>query len=192
MDEMLLDSQLRAFLAEDLGAGDITTEAVFLAGELGTSVLRARQPLVAAGMSLVAARVFRLLNPAVAVLVAVADGKQIAAGAVLLRLHGPVRDLLRGERVALNLVQRLCGIATLTRQYVEQVAGLDVRITDTRKTTPGLRMLEKYAVRVGGGFNHRFNLSDGVLLKDNHLAACGTITAAVEKVRARVPHTLRI
>jgi nicotinate-nucleotide pyrophosphorylase (carboxylating) len=192
MDEMLLDSQLRAFLAEDIGAGDVTTDAVFQAGEVGAAVLRAREPLVAVGMDLVAGRVFRLLNPAVIADAAVADGCQVEAGAVLLRVRGPVKDLLRGERVALNLVQRLCGIATLTRKYVEKVAGLDVRITDTRKTTPGLRMLEKYAVRVGGGRNHRFNLSDGVLLKDNHLAACGSIAAAVAKVRAQVPHTLRI
>lgn len=192
MDELLLDSQLRGFLAEDIGAGDITTEAVFRAGEGGSAILRARQPLVAAGMSLVAGRVFRLLNPAVEIADPVADGTQVEAGAVLLRIRGPVRDLLRGERVALNLVQRLCGIATLTRRYVEQVAGLKVRITDTRKTTPGLRMLEKYAARAGGGHNHRFNLSDGVLLKDNHLAACGSIGAAVAKVRAEVPHTLRI
>lgn len=192
MDELLLDSQLRAFLAEDIGAGDVTTDAVFQAGEEGSAVLRARQPLVAAGMELVAGRVFRLLNPAVTVTGPVPDGMEVAAGAVLLRLQGPVRDLLRGERVALNLVQRLCGIATLTHQYVAQVAGLPVRITDTRKTTPGLRMLEKYAVRAGGGANHRFNLSDGVLLKDNHLAACGSIGSAVAKVRARVPHTLQI
>ena len=192
MDELLLDSQLRAFLVEDIGAGDVTTDAVFQAGEEGAAVLRAREPLVAAGMDLVAGRVFRLLNPAVIVDAAVADGCKVEAGAVLLRVRGPVKDLLRGERVALNLVQRLCGIATLTRKYVENVAGLDVRITDTRKTTPGLRMLEKYAVRVGGGHNHRFNLSDGILLKDNHLAACGSIAAAVAKVRAQVPHTLRI
>lgn len=192
MDEMLLDSQLCAFLAEDIGTGDITTEAVFQDDQIVTAVLRAREPLVAAGMTLVAGRVFRLLNPAVRVIAAVADGCQVDAGGVLLKVRGPVRDLLRAERVALNLVQRLCGIATLTRSYVTQVAGLDVRITDTRKTTPGLRMLEKYAVLVGGGHNHRSSLADGVLLKDNHLAACGSIAAAVQQVRQRVSHTLRI
>ncbi|MHB8811543.1 MAG: carboxylating nicotinate-nucleotide diphosphorylase [Desulfobulbaceae bacterium] len=192
MDEMLLDSQLCAFLAEDIGAGDITTDAVFRDNQMATAVLRAREPLVAAGMTLVAGRVFQLLNQAVIVITAVADGCPVEAGTVLLKVRGPVRDLLRAERVALNLVQRLCGIATLTRSYVAQVAGLDVRITDTRKTTPGLRMLEKYAVRVGGGHNHRFNLADGVLLKDNHLAACGSITAAVQQVRQQVSHTLRI
>lgn len=192
MDERLLENQLLSFLAEDIGAGDITTDAVFQGDQTVTAVLKAREPLVAAGMTMVAGRVFQLLNPAVEITAAMADGSQVEAGSVLLRARGQVRDLLRAERVALNLVQRLCGIATLTHGYVAQVAGLDVRITDTRKTTPGLRMLEKYAVRVGGGYNHRFNLADGVLLKDNHLAACGSITAAVERVRAQVPHTLRI
>lgn len=120
------------------------------------------------------------------------DGRRAGPGDILLRLRGPARDLLRGERVALNLTQRLCGIATLTRKYVDCVAGLKARITDTRKTTPGLRMLEKYAVRVGGGSNHRFGLSDGVLIKDNHIAACGSIGEAVSRVRARAPHILRI
>jgi nicotinate-nucleotide pyrophosphorylase (carboxylating) len=121
-----------------------------------------------------------------------ADGRAVEQGEVLMTINGPVRTLLRGERVALNLVQHLCGIATLTRQYVDAVQGLDVVITDTRKTTPGLRMLEKYAVRAGGGRNHRYSLSDGVLIKDNHIAACGSITRAVEKARAAVPHTIAI
>jgi nicotinate-nucleotide pyrophosphorylase (carboxylating) len=116
----------------------------------------------------------------------------VSAGAVLLEVGGPIRDLLGAERVALNLAQRLSGIATLTRKYVNEVAGLPVKIVDTRKTTPGLRMVEKYAVRAGGGHNHRYNLADGVLIKDNHIAACGSITSAVEKIRAAVPHTLRI
>jgi len=192
MDGFLLDGQLRRFLAEDIGQGDITTDAVFTANPEVTAVLAAREPLVAAGMAEVAGRVFQVLNPEVVVEYAMADGEEAAAGAILLRLRGPVRDILRGERVALNLVQRLCGIATLTRKYVALVAGLQVQITDTRKTSPGLRMLEKYAVRVGGGRNHRFNLSDGVLIKDNHIAACGSIRLAVENARATVPHTIRI
>lgn len=192
MDGFLLDEQLRRFLAEDIGQGDITTDAVFTANSEVGAVFAAREPLVAAGMAEVAGRVFQVLNPEVVVEYAMADGEEAAAGAILLRLRGPVRDILRGERVALNLVQRLCGIATLTRKYVALVAGLQVRITDTRKTSPGLRMLEKYAVRVGGGYNHRFNLSDGVLIKDNHIAACGSIRLAVGKARATVPHTIRI
>ncbi|KAB2821314.1 MAG: carboxylating nicotinate-nucleotide diphosphorylase, partial [Paludibacter sp.] len=110
----------------------------------------------------------------------------------LLRVSGPVVDLLKAERVALNLLQRLSGIASLTAAFVDKVRDYPVRITDTRKTTPGLRLLEKYAVRVGGGSNHRFNLTDGVLIKDNHIAACGSIRQAVERVRRETPHTIRI
>jgi len=192
MDFLELDRQIRRFLAEDIGQGDITTDPIFSAEQECSAVLVSRESLVAAGMEHVAGRVFHVLNPAIAVSAAVADGEQVEAGAELLRLQGPVRDILRGERVALNLVQRTCGIATLTRKYVNLVAGLDVLITDTRKTTPGLRMLEKYAVRCGGGRNHRFNLADGVLIKDNHIAACGSIPEAVRKVREHVPHTVRI
>jgi len=192
MDELYLDRQLGRFLEEDIGWGDSTSDPIFT-GDLEVAArFVAREPMVAAGMTKVAARVFKILNQAVIVQSAVDDGLRVETGAVLLRLRGPARDLLRGERVALNLVQRLCGIATLTRQYVDRVAGLTVRITDTRKTTPGLRMLEKYAVLAGGGHNHRFNLADGVLIKDNHIAACGSITEAVGKVRAKVPHTVRI
>ena len=192
MDTLLLDRQIRRFLAEDLGHGDITTDPIFTGDRQGDAVFIAKEPLVAAGMALVAGRVFQLLNKNIVIEQALDDGRQAEPGATLLKISGPVGDLLRAERVALNLVQRLCGIATLTRKYVDRVAGLNVRIVDTRKTTPGLRMLEKYAVRVGGGHNHRFNLADGVLIKDNHLAACGSIRAAVERVRATVPHTIRI
>ncbi len=192
MNTLLLDRQIRRFLAEDLGHGDITTDPIFTGDRQGRAVFIAKEPLVAAGMALVAGRVFRLLNKDIVIEQDMADGRTAEAGATLLKISGPVGDLLRAERVALNLVQHLCGIATLTRKYVDRVAGLDVRIVDTRKTTPGLRMLEKYAVRVGGGHNHRFNLADGVLIKDNHLAACGSIRAAVERVRATVPHTIRI
>jgi nicotinate-nucleotide pyrophosphorylase (carboxylating) len=192
MDELLLDRLIRDFLVEDIGHGDVTTDGVFDRGQLTAAVLRAREPLVAAGIMFAAGRVFRTLNPEVTADAPMEDGRRAGPGDILLRLRGPARDLLRGERVALNLLQRLCGIATLTRKYVDSVAGLKARITDTRKTTPGLRMLEKYAVRVGGGCNHRFNLSDGVLIKDNHIAACGSISEAVSRVRARAPHTLRI
>lgn len=194
MDTFLLDDALRAFLHEDLEHGDITTNAIFSDSDLARVALVAREPLVAVGMEQVAPRVFSLLDNPQALQFdnRVADGTLVATGQVLLGIHGPVRTLLRGERVALNLVQRLCGIATLTRKYVDAVAGLDVRIVDTRKTTPGLRMLEKYAVQAGGGRNHRYSLSDGVLIKDNHIAACGSITEAVAKVRAVVPHTIAI
>lgn len=193
MDTFLLDDQLRCFLREDLEHGDITTDAVFDDKVSALASFKARESMVAVGMEQVAARVFCLLGGGVLTFGQMAaDGKTVEQGQILMTINGSVRTLLRGERVALNLVQRLCGIATLTRQYVDAVKGLPVAITDTRKTTPGLRMLEKYAVRAGGGRNHRYSLSDGVLIKDNHIAACGSITKAVQKARAAVPHTIAI
>lgn len=192
MDTFLLDKHLCTFLQEDLEHGDITTDAIFSDQETALVTIRAREPLIAVGMEKVAISVFRLLDKSMIFDNIVADGQKVEAGDVLMTVSGSVRGLLRGERVALNLIQRLCGIATLTRQYVNAVQGLKVSIVDTRKTTPGLRMLEKYAVRVGGGKNHRYSLSDGVLIKDNHIAACGSIRQAVEKARAAVPHTIAI
>ena len=192
MDTFLLDNALRAFLAEDLEHGDITTEAIFTPQDRAQACFMARHPMTVVGMETVAARVFSLLDSQVVCTGTMADGAQVEAGAELLRLSGATRTLLRGERVALNLVQRLCGIATLTAAFVEAVQGLAVKIVDTRKTTPGLRMLEKYAVRAGGGHNHRYSLSDGVLIKDNHIAACGSITEAVQRVRLQVPHTINV
>jgi nicotinate-nucleotide pyrophosphorylase (carboxylating) len=191
MDSFLLDRQLEKFLEEDLEHGDITTDAIFT-DETAMVQCIAREPLIACGMETVAARVFCLLGGTVEFGQPAPDGSRQENGAVLFTVRGPVRTLLRAERVALNLIQRLCGIATLTARFVEQVQGMDVRIVDTRKTTPGLRMLEKYAVRCGGGRNHRYSLSDGVLVKDNHIAACGSIAEAVRRLRAAIPHTLKI
>jgi nicotinate-nucleotide pyrophosphorylase (carboxylating) len=188
----LLRKDIRRFLAEDIGYRDVTSEPIFSADHSGKAIFVAKQNFVAAGIDLIAPLVFNLRNSAIVCSSAVRDGDPVSAGAVLLEVGGPIRDLLGAERVALNLAQRLSGIATLTRKYVNEVAGLPVKIVDTRKTTPGLRMVEKYAVRAGGGHNHRYNLADGVLIKDNHIAACGSITSAVEKIRAAVPHTLRI
>jgi nicotinate-nucleotide pyrophosphorylase (carboxylating) len=192
MDTFLLDEQLRSFLREDLEHGDITTDAIFSDQETARVTLRARESLVAAGMEQVAVRVFGLLDKRLRFDQLIPDGEKAGSGQIMMSIRGSVRSLLRGERVALNLVQRLCGIATLTRQYVDAVQGFPVSIADTRKTTPGLRILEKYAVRVGGGINHRYSLSDGVLIKDNHIAACGSITEAVRKARAAVPHTIAV
>ncbi|MCI5119901.1 MAG: carboxylating nicotinate-nucleotide diphosphorylase [Candidatus Electrothrix sp. AUS4] len=192
MDTFLLDEQLRHFLREDLEHGDITTDSIFSDQDTATVTIRAREPLVAAGMELVAARVFQILDPRINIAQPKPDGEKVSTNEVLMRVSGPVRSLLKGERVALNLVQRLCGISTLTHQYVDAVQGLKARVVDTRKTTPGLRILEKYAVRVGGGKNHRYSLSDGVLIKDNHIAACGSIRQAVERAWATVPHTIAI
>jgi nicotinate-nucleotide pyrophosphorylase (carboxylating) len=192
MDKNLLHTMIRGFLAEDVGRGDITSESIFSDHDIGSARLVARDTFVVAGVESVAAEVFKVQNPSVLIVDPVADGTIARPNMPLLAVSGPVVDLLKAERVALNLLQRLSGIATLTAQFVERVKVYAVRITDTRKTTPGLRVLEKYAVLVGGGANHRFNLTDGVLIKDNHIAACGSIKDAVARVRGKVPHTIRI
>lgn len=192
MDQLQLRRTLEGFLAEDIGAGDITTATIFTDGQTGEARFIAKESFVAAGMNTIAAQVFTIQNPAIAITETATDGTRIDIGDLLLVARGPVADLLRAERVALNLVQRLSGIATLTDRFVAAVSPLPVKIVDTRKTTPGLRILEKYAVRVGGGHNHRFNLADGVLIKDNHIAACGSIKEAVNRARSQAPHTLKI
>jgi nicotinate-nucleotide pyrophosphorylase (carboxylating) len=192
MDKILLSQMIHGFLREDVGRGDLTSESIFAENEMGSARLVARGSFIVAGVESVAAEVFKVQNPSVICVDAVPDGTEVTANVTLLTVSGPVIDLLKAERVALNLLQRLSGIATLTRSFVERVKVYPVRITDTRKTTPGMRVLEKYAVRVGGGSNHRFNLTDGALIKDNHIAACGSIREAVERVRGRIPHTIRI
>ncbi len=192
IEQQQLKKLIIAFLDEDIGSGDITSGALFSGEQMGEASFVAKEPFVCAGISTVAAEVFRVQNPDIKILSAAEDGLRAVAGQSLLTAQGPVLDLLKAERVALNLAQRLCGIATLTSRFVDTVKPLPVRIVDTRKTTPGLRGLEKYAVRVGGGFNHRFNLADGVLIKDNHIEASGSIQEAVKRVRLRMPHTLKI
>lgn len=192
MDKNLLHGMIREFLREDIGRGDLTSDSIFSDRQQGSAALVARGAFVVAGVEKVAAEVFRMQNPAILATNPVADGTRTSPGMVLLTVSGPVVDLLKAERVALNLLQRLSGIATLTASFVARVKGYPVRITDTRKTTPGLRVLEKYAVRAGGGTNHRYNLADGVLIKDNHIAACGSIREAVARVRGQIPHTIRI
>lgn len=191
MNKLQLKKDIEHFLTEDIGSGDLTSESIFSADQAGSARFMAKEPFVAAGIQSVAGEVFRLCNPDIECS-GVEDGSRVASGDEIFTATGPVVDLLRAERVALNLVQRLSGIATLTSRFVEKVMLLPVKIVDTRKTTPGLRMLEKYAVRVGGGHNHRFNLADGVLIKDNHIAACGSIQKTVNRVRDRVPHTIKI
>lgn len=192
MDTFLLDPILQRFLAEDLEHGDITTDSIFGEDDQASAAFVARHEMVVAGMDTVARRVFALVDSRVRCSAAVPDGTRAQKGAVLLRIAGPTRAMLKGERVALNLVQRISGIATRTATFVERVQDCKAVIVDTRKTTPGLRLLEKYAVRAGGGHNHRYSLSDGVLIKDNHIAACGSISEAVRRVRKVVPHTINI
>ena len=182
---------VRAALAEDLGPGDATTLATVPAEARARALMRARQPLTLAGLAFVQAA-FRELDPAVTFVTPARDGQALAAGETLLEIAGPARALLTAERVALNFVQRLSGVATLTARYLAAVAGTNVKILDTRKTTPGWRRFEKYAVACGGGTNHRVGLYDLILIKDNHLAALrdtppNAIAAAVRRARAQYP-----
>lgn len=192
MDPFLIAADIDRYLREDLALGDITSESIFSPTDSACAIFIAKSELLSAGMEVVAAEVFRRKNASCRCRFAAADRTHAQPGDVLLEVWGPTLDLLIAERTALNLVQRLSGIATLTAQYVAKVKDYPVKITDTRKTTPGLRLLEKYAVRIGGGCNHRFCLSDGILIKDNHIAACGSIEKAVQKVRNRAPHTIKI
>ncbi|KQP81977.1 carboxylating nicotinate-nucleotide diphosphorylase [Aeromicrobium sp. Leaf291] len=178
-------------LAEDAPFGDVTSQVFVPAEAVARGSVVAREPGVLAGTD-VLRQTFTTVDPRVVVELLVADGERFAAGDVLARVQGPARAVLQGERVALNLVQRMSGIATLTSLYVEAVSGTDVRVVDTRKTTPGLRALERHAVRCGGGHNHRFSLSDAVMAKDNHLALVPDVTAAVRAARATLPHTMHV
>jgi len=182
LDAAHVDREVRRFLAEDVGRGDVTSERVVPKAARAGGDMVARQACVVAGLPLAKA-VFLAIDPEVAFAECVTDGDRVAAGAVLAHVAGPAGPMLTGERVALNLVQRLSGIATLTRAYVDAIAGTGASVSDTRKTTPGLRMFEKYAVHVGGGRNHRMGLYDAILIKDNHRAMAGGAAAAVLAAR---------
>jgi nicotinate-nucleotide pyrophosphorylase (carboxylating) len=185
--ENIIDTALH----EDLGPGDITTSALIDSLQNGEAQLIAKEAIILAGIGIFS-RVFSRLDPKIVCECTYHDGAVIPHGTVMGTVTGPLRGILSGERTALNFLQHLSGIATLTKQYVEKTDPSIVRIIDTRKTTPGLRVLEKYAVRMGGGSNHRFGLFDGILIKDNHIAAAGSITDAVKTMKAAVPHTLKI
>ncbi|HEY8431455.1 MAG TPA: carboxylating nicotinate-nucleotide diphosphorylase [Sandaracinaceae bacterium] len=190
-EPVVRDIVLRA-LAEDLGRGDLTTDATVPPDLPGAATLGARDSLVIAGLRVFAA-VFEAIDPRITVEPKVEDGARLAPGDVAAAVRGPANPILKGERVALNLVQRMSGVATRTARFVDALpAGSKTRITDTRKTTPGLRALERYAVRCGGGHNHRDDLSSAVLIKDNHIAACGSIREAIARARAFAPHTSKI
>jgi nicotinate-nucleotide pyrophosphorylase (carboxylating) len=174
---------IRLALEEDIGSGDVTTDALIESERMARAVIFAKESLLLAGL-LVAQEVFITLDPATAFETTFRDGDRVETGDEILTVRGRLRPLLSGERTALNFLQRLSGISTLARQYVDRVAGSKARLTDTRKTTPGWRSLEKYAVKVGGADNHRFGLYDGILIKDNHIEACGGIRGAVAKLRS--------
>lgn len=186
-----IDRLIEMALLEDIHTGDITTRAVVPQPRSAHARLIAKEKLIVAGLS-IAGRVFSKINPASEFRQLLSDGESAAKGAVLATVRGDAADLLMGERVALNLLQRMCGIATLTSRFVAAVSGTKARIVDTRKTTPGLREIEKYAVRVGGGVNHRTGLYDGVLIKENHISAAGSISEAIRRARDYIPHTLKI
>jgi nicotinate-nucleotide pyrophosphorylase (carboxylating) len=192
LSTLIIEPLVRAALIEDLGrAGDITTDAIVPGEARAETALVARAPGLVAGLDL-ALLAFRLIDPAIMATVRLPDGARVSSGDVIATVSGPARGILTAERVALNLLCHLSGVATATAAVVEAVQGTRVRITCTRKTMPGLRTVQKYAVRVGGGANHRYGLDDAVLIKDNHIAAAGGIGPAVQRVRAGIGHLVKI
>lgn len=190
-DTIGLNKLIASALSEDIGTGDITTMSCVPANAVSKGAFIAKDNGVVCGIGLLS-KVFKLLDPCIRVLPKLQDGDAVKTGDIIARIEGPSRSILTGERTALNILQHLSGIATRTHDAVKSISGTKAQLVDTRKTTPGLRVLEKYAVRCGGGKNHRFNLSDGILIKDNHIVAAGGIRQAVELVRHNCPHTLKI
>jgi nicotinate-nucleotide pyrophosphorylase (carboxylating) len=182
LDWNQVDLIIENALKEDIGAGDVTTDLLFPGDIRCKGVIQAKEEGIIAGLP-IAKMIFRRLNNDIQWVENKRDGESVARGDILVKIHGPEKPILAGERVALNFIQRLSGIATLTSKFVKAVEGLSVKITDTRKTVPGLRILDKYAVRTGGGHNHRMGLFDGVLIKDNHLKLIGSITETVSRIK---------
>lgn len=191
VNESKLTTLLEEWLEEDIGTGDVTTLSTIPAQGVSTGIIHVKEDGILAGLP-VAERVFRVVDPTLVFEAKAVEGGPLRKGDLIAVVTGSTRSILLGERLALNLMQRLSGIATRTRSFVDALEGLPTRLVDTRKTTPGHRMLEKYAVRVGGGHNHRFGLYDAVMIKDNHIKGAGGITPAVEAARARIPHTMKI
>lgn len=190
MERLQLRKMLEAFYLEDIGSGDCTSEVIF-DGQHGRAIIHSKSSGIFAGGQIITEG-FRLLDPDIQVELRKQDGEGVSRGECIASMEGPVAALLAGERVILNLIQRMSGIATMTAHAVGSLNDPSIRICDTRKTTPGIRMLEKYAVRAGGGFNHRQGLYDGIMIKDNHIAACGSITKAVERARSAAGHMMNI
>jgi len=192
LPDLILEPLVKSALMEDLGTyGDITTRAVIPADVTYTARLNARADGVASGLQ-VAAIAFRLVDPTLQIRMLKRDGERISKGDTLMEIEGAAASILSGERVALNFAGRLTGIATMTAAFVAETAGTQTRVTCTRKTTPGLRIVEKQAVLHGGGFNHRFSLSDAILIKDNHIAAAGGVRAVLEATKAHASHMVRV
>ncbi|WP_438435270.1 carboxylating nicotinate-nucleotide diphosphorylase [Gorillibacterium sp. sgz500922] len=186
-----LIESIRHWLEEDIGTGDVTTLSTIPADSVSTGIIHVKEDGILAGLP-VAEEVFRAVDPALVFEARAAEGGPLRKGDLIAVVSGSTRSILLGERLALNLLQRLSGISTRTRSFVDALEGLPTRLVDTRKTTPGHRLLEKYAVRVGGGHNHRFGLYDAVMIKDNHIKGAGGISAAVQAARASIPHTMKI
>lgn len=186
-----LRKKIEEWLLEDIGSGDITTMCTIPEDEQGKGILYAKEAGVIAGLP-VAELVFETVDPDLSFKALVKEGDRVEKGQAIVEVSGAVQSILSGERLALNLLQRLSGIATRTREFVNMLEGTKARVVDTRKTTPGLRLVEKYAVRIGGGHNHRFALYDAVMIKDNHIKGAGSITQAVKAAREAIPHTMKI
>ncbi|WP_192705819.1 carboxylating nicotinate-nucleotide diphosphorylase [Paenibacillus sp. OAS669] len=187
----LVKKSLKMWLEEDIGMGDVTTMSTIPPGQQSKGIIHLKDNGVIAGLP-IAEAVFSLVDEQLRFESKVQEGQAVSYGTVLAEVTGSTRSILLGERLALNLMQRMSGIATRTRQYVDALQGLPVRLVDTRKTTPGHRLLEKYAVRIGGGHNHRFGLYDAVMIKDNHIKGAGGIKEAVQAARSQIPHTMKI
>jgi len=190
-ENIQIDKIIEQALLEDIGTGDITTESVIPLNLKAKGIIKTSDEGVVAGLD-IACLVFKKLDSEICFQSKMKDGNKILPEEILAEITGPARIILKGERVTLNFLQRLSGIATITSKFCQEVKDLPVRIVDTRKTTPGLRILEKYAVRMGGGHNHRFGLYDAVLIKDNHIAVAGGIKSAVNSVRKQISHTVKI
>lgn len=190
-ENILIDKIIEQALLEDIGTGDITTESIVPSNLKAKGIIKTSEEGVIAGLD-IACLVFQKLDSEIIFQETTKDGTKVARGKKLAEITGPARTILKGERVALNFLQRMSGIATITSKFCQEVKDFSVRIVDTRKTTPGLRILEKYAVRMGGGYNHRFGLYDAVLIKDNHIAVAGGIKSAVNSVRKQISHTVKI
>ena len=190
-ENILIDKIIEQALLEDIGTGDITTESIIPSNLKAKGIIKTSEEGIVAGLDIIYL-VFKKLDPEICFQSKIKDGNKILPGEILAEITGPARTILKGERVALNFLQRMSGIATITSKFCQKAKDLPVRIVDTRKTTPGLRILEKYAVRMGGGHNHRFGLYDAVLIKDNHIAVAGGIKSAVNSVQKQISHTVKI
>ena len=188
---ILVDKIIEQALLEDIGTGDITTESIIPSNLKAKGIMKTSEEGVVAGLY-ISCLVFKKLDSEICFQPKIKDGNKILPGEILAEITGPALTILKGERVALNFLQRMSGIATITSKFCQEVKDFPVRIVDTRKTTPGLRILEKYAVHMGGGYNHRFGLYDAVLIKDNHIAVAGGIKSAVNSVRKQISHTVKI